>query len=1083
LFKELTDKINYSNLELEILKFWKEHQIFEKSISTREGKLGFTFYEGPPTANGRPGIHHVMSRTLKDLVCRYKTMRGFQVHRKAGWDTHGLPVEIEVEKMLGFKHKEDIVRYGVSKFNEECKKSVWKYKTDWENMTERMGYWVNLNDPYITFTNDYIESIWWALKQYFDKGLIYKGYKIQPYCPRCETPLSSHEVSLGYEDVKDPSIYIKVKLKRANPDKYLNDLNGNPDYRLFEYQNKGHEHYFLVWTTTPWTLPSNVALAINRKVEYVIVELKGERFILAEAALYEPALTELALNSPNIEWKGLGEELLGLEYERLFNYHQVKEKAFYVVEGDKFVITEEGTGIVHMAPAYGEDDLQTAKKYDLPTIHAVNKSGEFKDEITDFAGREVWEAGKDILKNLDSRGLLYKQKNKTIGEILKDHKHSYPYCWRCKTKLLQYARESWYIATTKYAKRMVEINKTINWYPPEVGEGRFGNWLEENKDWSLSRDRFWGTPLPIWICEECGKQKCIGSIAEYKQGEGVQEPIDLHKPHVDAVTFNCSCGGEMKRTPELIDVWFDSGAMPFAQWHYPFENKNLIDSGEQLPADFICEGVDQTRGWFYSLHSISTALFDKPAYKNILVNDLILDKDGQKMSKTKGNTVDPFMIIEKYGADTTRWYLVATSPPWRPTLFDEDGLVEVQRKFLGTLLNSYAFFTLYANIDKFMYAEEKIPMSERPEIDRWILSTLNSLVGKYEAAMESYDVTKAARAVSDFTIDQLSNWYVRRNRRRFWKNEKGQDKTAAYQTLYECIISIAKLMAPFAPFLAEQMYQNLNSVAKKETSESVHLAMLPEVDMSAIDVDLELRMEKAQRIVSLVRAIRNKSNLKVRQPLKRVIVPVTSERDREAVSRMENVILEEINVKKIEYVSDDSEIVHKKAKPNFKTLGPKYGKAVQSVANSIRNFGSKEIKEIETIGYSTVRLDGTETTVLKEDVEILHEDIKGWIVETDNELTVALDTELTEELINEGFAREFVNRVQNMRKDAGFDVTDRIKISYKSSEKLASALTKLSSYVKNETLAVELDAMYRANGYSASLDINGEQCEISIERV
>ncbi len=1082
MFKELTDKINYSQLELEILKFWKENKIFEKSISLRAGKPGFTFYEGPPTANGRPGIHHVMSRTLKDLVCRYKTMRGFQVHRKAGWDTHGLPVEIEVEKMLGFKHKEDIVRYGVSKFNDECKKSVWKYKTDWERMTERMGYWVNLDDPYITFTNDYIESIWWALKQYFDKGLIYKGYKIQPYCPRCETPLSSHEVSLGYEEILGPSVYVKFKLKKGQKIR---------DYVV------GDRNYFLVWTTTPWTLISNVALAVNPSTEYVISVIGDESYILAKDALKDPDLYDEFIKgeiittdsiSPGNEL--LGENLFGLEYERLFNYVGVKEKAFYdqggkafYIVGANFVTTEEGSGIVHMAPAYGEDDYQTSLKYKLPTIHPVNKRGEFEPEITDFAGQNIWEAGRNILTNLDERKLLFHQRNKKIGEILKEHKHTYPHCWRCKTPLLYYARESWYIATTKYAQRMVELNKTINWFPPEVGEGRFGNWLEENKDWSLSRDRFWGTPLPIWVCEKCGKLKCIGSVAEYKQGKGIQEPLDLHKPHVDTVTFDCSCGGEMKRTPELIDVWFDSGAMPFAQWHYPFEHKDLIDSGEQHPADFICEGVDQTRGWFYSLHAISTFLFDRPAYKNILVNDLILDKDGQKMSKSKGNTVDPFGIIEKYGADTSRWYLVATSPPWRPTLFDEEGLVEVQRKFLGTLLNTYAFFSLYANIDKFVYSEAHVPIDKRPEIDRWIISGLNSLIKTYEAAMDNYNVTEAARAISNFTIDQLSNWYVRRNRRRFWKNETGADKIAAYQTLYECLIVISKLMAPFAPFLAESIYSNLNSVAKREADESVHLAMIPEADEKAIDHALESRMEKAQRIVSLVRAIRNKSNLKVRQPLKRVIVPVFNERDREEIARMEDVILDEINVKKLEYVDDDSGIVHKTVKPNFKSLGPKYGKSVQPVAAAIRNFTSKEIKEIETKGSLTIQLNGSGTVILREDVEILHEELKGWIVESDNTVTVALDTELSQELIDEGFAREFVSRIQNMRKDAGFDVTDRIRISYNAKEKLSRALSSLGEYVKNETLAIGMIENLVAEGYTAEWDINGEQCSISIERI
>ena len=1071
MFKELTDKIDYSLLEQEILRFWKEQKIFGKSVSSREGKPGFTFYEGPPTANGRPGIHHVMSRTLKDLICRYKTMRGFQVHRKAGWDTHGLPVEIEVEKMLGFKHKDDIVKYGVAKFNDECRKSVWKYKSDLENLTERMGYWVDLDHPYVTFENSYIESVWWALKQYYDRDMIYKGYKIQPYCPRCETPLSSHEVSLGYEDVKDPSVYVKMKVK-------------------------GEENtWFLVWTTTPWTLISNVALAVHPNIDYVRVEHKGQILILAEARL-SVLDAEYAVHE-----RVKGKSLAGKEYERLFAYHPVKEKAFYVVEAD-FVTTEDGSGIVHMAPAYGEDDYQTSKKYGLPTIHPVNKSGEFGPEVTDFAGMFVKDADPEIIRNLKQRGILYKKETVT---------HSYPHCWRCKTPLLYYARDSWYIATTKYARRMVDLNKTINWYPPEVGEGRFGNWLEENKDWSLSRDRFWGTPLPIWICEKCGRKECVGSIRELESrsrnssagvppgeshrrspsgkiapkdpsGENLKS-LDLHKPFVDEISWQCTCGGAMKRTPELIDVWFDSGSMPFAQWHYPFENTGLFDS--QHPADYICEGIDQTRGWFYSLHSISTFLFDKPAYRNILVNELILDKQGQKMSKSKGNSVDPFRIIEKYGADTTRWYLVTASPPWRPTLFDEEGLVEVHRKFFGTLVNTYAFFALYSNIDKFEYSEESIPLRDRQEIDRWILSALNSLVGEYESAMERYDVTAAARAVSDFTIDQLSNWYVRRNRRRFWKSEMGRDKIAAYQTLYECVLTIAKLMAPFAPFLAEELFRNLNSVTKRESPESIHLSMLPEADKDAIDRELESRMEKAQRIVSLVRAIRNKSNIKVRQPLKRVIIPVSGEADRQTVAKMEEVILDEINVKKIEYVSDDSAIVHKTAKPNFKTLGPKYGKSVQVVAGVIRSFGPKEIRDVEIHGQLTIPLNGSEATIMKEDVEILHEDIKGWVVESHNDLTVALDTELTEDLINEGLGREFVNRVQNMRKDAGFDVTDRIRVFYTAGDRLKKALTMLGPYVKSETLALELAAAAEPSpaGFSAEFDVNGEPCSVTIARV
>jgi len=1042
MFKPLTDKINYSQLELEVLKFWKERKIFEKSVTIREGQPGFTFYEGPPTANGMPGIHHVMSRGLKDLICRYKTMRGFQVHRKAGWDTHGLPVEIEVEKALGFKHKDDILKFGVAKFNEECKKSVWKYKSEWERMTERMGYWVDMTDPYITFTNEYIESIWWALKQFFDKGFIYKGYKIQPYCPRCETPLSSHEVSLGYQDVKDPSVYVKMKVK-------------------------GEENtYFLVWTTTPWTLISNVALAVNPGVEYVKVDVKGEKLILARARLQV-----LGEEYPILE-TFKGSALVGKEYERLFNYHPVKEKAFHVIPGG-FVTTEDGSGIVHMAPAYGEDDYLASKKHGLPTIHPVNKSGEFGPEVKDFAGKFVKDADPEIIQNLKSRGLLFKKETVT---------HSYPHCWRCSTPLLYYARDSWYIATTKYAPRMVEINKTIRWVPEELRDGRFGNWLEENKDWSLSRDRFWGTPLPIWVCEKCGHQKCIGSVEDLRKGKNVPEPLDLHKPFVDAVTFECEkCHGTTKRTPELIDVWFDSGAMQFAQWHYPFENKEIFQS--RHPADYISEGIDQTRGWFYSLHAIGTFLFDKPAYKSVLVNELILDKQGQKMSKSKGNTVDPFATLEKYGADATRWYLMTSSPPWRPTLFDEDGLLEVQRRFFSTLLNTYAFFVLYANIDGFVFQEAPIPLSERQEIDRWIVSGLNSLVALYVEAMEEYDITKAARAVSDFTIDQLSNWYVRRNRRRFWKSEKGKDKTAAYQTLYECLVTITKLMAPFAPFLSDELYRALDGVAKKERAESVHHALIPDSDRASVDRNLEERMQRAQRIVSLVRAIRNKTNLRVRQPLKRLIVPVSNDRDREVVKRMESVILEEVNVKSIEYVSDSSEIVHKRTKPNFKSIGPKFGKSVQAVANAIKGFGVKEIRDLELKGMVEIPVDGKRVQVTKDDVEIIHEDIKGWQVASDNELTVALDTELTDDLIYEGMAREFVNRVQNMRKDAGFDVTDRIRIHYRTSDRFRKAILSLKDYVQNETLAIELADSFKKGEHATTWEVNGETCEIGIERV
>jgi isoleucyl-tRNA synthetase len=1040
-FKQLTDRINYHELESEILKFWEDQKIFDQSIKVRSGAPAFTFYEGPPTANGRPGIHHVMSRTLKDLVCRYKTMRGYQVHRKAGWDTHGLPVEIEVEKMLGFKHKDQIVEYGIAKFNDECKKSVWKYKADWEEMTRMMGYWVDLDHPYITFENNYMESVWWALKQYFDKGAIYKGYKIQPYCPRCETPLSSHEVSLGYKDVKDPSVYVKMKVKGES------------------------NTFFLVWTTTPWTLISNVALAVHPDVDYVKVEHKGEKLILAQARLGVLGDEYTILETFK------GSTLAGKEYERLFGYHPAKEKGWYVVEGD-FVTTEDGSGIVHIAPAYGEDDNVVGKKYGLPTIHPVNKSGEFGPEVTDFANKFVKDADLDIIANLRNRGILYKKETVV---------HSYPHCWRCSSPLLYYARESWYIRTTSYARRMIEINNTIQWIPAEVGSGRFGNWLEENKDWALSRDRFWGTPLPIWICEGCGERKCVGSVAELREGTNVPDPLDLHKPFVDGVTFSCpKCGRTMRRTPELIDVWFDSGAMPFAQWHYPFENREIFES--RYPSDFISEGIDQTRGWFYTLHSIGTFLFDKPAYRSVLVNELILDKQGQKMSKSKKNTVDPVQLIRKYGADATRWYLVSNSPVWRPTLFDEEGVAEVLRKFFSTLVNTYAFFALYANVDGFENREPRIPVAERAEIDRWILSELNSLVKNFRQWMDEYDVTRAARAVSDFTMDRLSNWYVRRNRRRFWKSEKGKDKSAAYQTLAECLAVVAQLTAPFAPFLAEELYRNLNTVAGSDPATSVHLTKLPEADESAIDPELEERMERAIKIVGLVRAMRMKSNLKVRQPLRKIILPIASERDRGAVKRMEEVILEEINVKQIEYVTDESGIVHKKAKPNFRSLGRKFGKTVQPVAAKIREFSAKEINELERAGTLTLPIDGAEYTIDREDVEVLHEDIKGWMVESDGSITVALDTELDDELIDEGLAREFVSRIQNMRKEAGLEVTDRIRIYYNGSSRLEGALGRMSAYLRQETLATEVSNKPPTGITLVDEDVNGEKVSIGIQK-
>jgi len=1048
MYKQGIEKIGYPAIEKHILQFWKENNVFEKSVEKRSKDNTFAFYEGPPTANGKPGIHHVISRTLKDLVCRYKTMKGFRVERKAGWDTHGLPVEIEVEKALGIKNKSEIPKYGVDKYNKACRDSVFTYLDLWNEMTERMGYWIDLNSAYITLKNEYIESVWWALKTLFDKGLIYKDYKIVPQDPKSETVLSAAELALGYRETKDPSIYVLFKLK----DK---------------------DEYFLVWTTTPWTLISNVALAVGPDVTYVKVKNKEKEIILAKDLLSilddEYEVVE--------EIKGI--ELEGIEYEQLLPYVKVNKKAFFVCLAD-FVSTEDGSGIVHIAPAFGADDYDLSKKYNLPMLQPVDRGGKFTDEVTDFAGQFVKDADKDIIIKLKSEDKIYKKE--TIV-------HTYPFSWRNQdVPVIYYARESWFIKTTSVAKRMVELNNTIKWQPPEVGAGRFGNWLEENKDWALSRDRFWATPLPIWLNDE-GDMFAVGSIDELKQGfieeSGKRVPvsgienIDLHKPFVDQVMFEKN-GKIYKRTPELIDAWFDSGAMPFAQFHYPFENKEWFEQ-KAFPADFICEGIDQTRGWFYTLHAIATMLFDNVAYKNLIVNELILDKTGMKMSKSKGNTVNPFELFEKYGADTTRWYLVVNSPPWRPTLFDVDGLMEVQRKFFGTLVNTYLFFALYAGIDGFKFKEEPIAFEKREEIDRWILSKLNSLVVNYEKLMDDYDVTRAARSVSEFTIDHLSNWYVRRCRRRFWKSEMNENKIAAYQTLYECLETICKLTAPFAPFISEEIYQNLNNVTKREKFESVHLSDFP--SKRERDTDLELKMDVAQHIVYLTRAIRAKSNLKVRQPLKKIMVAIDKKK-KEAVMDMKGVILDEVNIKNLEILEDESSVVRKSAKPDFKAIGPKFGKNVKLAAERIKNLSSTEIGEIQSGLNINVEIEGENLSISPEDVEIIKEEISGWVVESEGGITVAVNTELTEDLIAEGLAREFVNRVQNMRKEAGFEVTDKIKVFYTGTNKLTDAIKVFTNYISAETLAEKLEYTDRLNGgVVRDWKIGEHNCKIQIEKI
>lgn len=1042
MFKQFNEKINYPEIEEAILTYWKENDIFNKSISTRDENKPFTFYEGPPTANGKPGIHHVIARTLKDLVCRYKTLKGYHVNRKAGWDTHGLPVEIEVEKSLGIKSKSEIPEFGVAKYNAACKESVFTYKDLWDKMTTRMGYWIDLDTAYITCENNYIESVWWALKTMFDKGLIYKDYKIVPQCPRSETVLSSHELALGYKDTKDPSVYVLMKLKESA-------------------LTKDGDTYFLVWTTTPWTLISNVALAVGSDIDYVKIKTEGVYLILAKERL------SVIREEYEIVSEHKGSEIASLEYEQLFDYLSVNKKGFYLVEGN-FVSTEDGSGIVHIAPAFGADDYELSKQFNLPFLQPVTRGGLFTEEITDFAGQFVKDADQGIIKLLRERGQLYKKE--TIV-------HSYPFSWRFdNVPVIYYARESWFIRTTSVADRMVELNKQINWNPAEVGSGRFGNWLEENKDWALSRDRFWATPLPIWVTED-GDMFAVGSIEELKEGfverdgkrvqvkDLPESEIDLHKPFVDDVVFERE-GKLFKRTPELIDVWFDSGAMPFAQYHYPFENKEWFENN--FPSDFICEGIDQTRGWFYTLHAISTMLFDDVAYKNIVVNELILDKNGMKMSKSKGNTVDPFDLFDKYGADATRWYLVTTSPPWRPTLFDEAGILEVQRKFFGTLINTYSFFALYANIDKFTYDEDSIPYEHRPEIDRWIISKLNALVEEFDELMSDYDLTKAARAVSDFTIDQLSNWYVRRSRRRFWKSDINENKLSAYQTLYECLTTVLKLASPFAPFITEEIYQNLNNATKREDYDSVHLVLFPKVTYR--DTDLEVKMDIAQRVVYLTRSMRAKSNLKVRQPLQKIIVAIDKSK-RDAVNYMKDVILEEVNIKELEVLEDDSSIVNKSAKANFKTIGPKFGKLVKKLAAKISQFTKDEIAALEKDGTIKLFVDKEEIELTTDDVEIISTEIEGWVVESEEGITVAIDSELSEDLIAEGYSRELVNRIQNMRKESGFDVMDKIIVGIEADEKLIKYIEQFNDYITTETLAERIVNAKIDDGISQEITI------------
>jgi len=1023
MFREIPKNASLPKLEESILQHWQKHEIFKKTLDKTKDGENFVFFEGPPTANGKPGIHHVMSRTVKDVVCRHKTMTGHNVQRKAGWDTHGLPVETEVEKQLKISGKDQIEEYGVGEFNNMCRHSVFNYKTEWDVLTERIGYWLDLDNPYITFENDYIESVWWILKELWKKELIYQGYKILPYCPRCETPLSSHEVSQGYQEVKDPSIYVTMELV------------DEPDT------------YFLVWTTTPWTLISNVAVALGADVEYLKVVDEGKKYIIAKERvgdLFEEG-------SYSVEQNYKGSELEGTHYKPIFNFIPVEKDAFYVTIAD-FVTTDDGTGIVHIAPAFGEDDNQLGRKYDLPVLRPVDATGSFEAEITDYAGMFVKDADQKIIADLRARGILVKKK--TI-------EHSYPHCWRCQSPLLYYARESWFIKTSKFKEALLNNNEKINWYPKEVGEGRFGEWLKNNVDWSLSRDRYWGTPLNVWICDSCKHQDAVGSIEELFEratnlSEADKEKVDLHKPFVDDIRIRCDkCDAEMKRVPEVIDCWFDSGSMPIAQWHYPFENKELFE--KRFPADFICEGIDQTRGWFYSLLAISTLLFDKPAYKNIVVNELILDKKGQKMSKSKGNAVEPNEMIEKFGADAIRWYLMTVSSPWIPKKFDQEGVAEIQRKFMNTLLNTYSFFALYANIDQFSVQEDAVPFEDRPEIDRWILSRLYTVIGQVSNYFDSFDLTRAARIVSDYLIDDVSNWYVRRNRRRFWKSEESEDKLAAYQTLYEVLVTLSKLIAPYAPFLAETIYLSLTD-EKQELS--VHLTEYPQLSeeiKNKINTNLEEKMSLAQQVVSSARALRNEAQIKVRQPLQELLFISDQADQRRMVGELTQIISDELNVKQVVVTEDASQIVELKAKPNFRVLGSKAGKSMGRISEAIKNFNQEQIQSFQKNGYEHISIDGHEFRLEAEDIEISTLARDGYVAQSDRSITVALNTVLSQELLEEGFAREFINRVQNFRKDAGFEVTDHIIIQVQDLEiKEVDALNCQKAYICNETLADDI---------------------------
>ncbi len=1106
-------QFDLSKVNAEVLKKWDENQVFAKSMTEREGCPSFVFFEGPPSANGMPGIHHVMARSIKDIFCRYKTMKGFLVKRKAGWDTHGLPVELGVEKAMGIT-KEDIGKtISVADYNAACRKDVMKFTKEWEDLTHKMGYWVDMTDPYITYDNRYIETLWWLLKQLYTKGYLYKGYTIQPYSPAAGTGLSSHELNQPgcYRDVKDVTCVAQFKMK-------------NPKPEMAEWGTP----YFIAWTTTPWTLPSNTALCVGPKIDYVAVQsyngYTGEKItvVLAKALLYthfnkkaeDIALEDYKPGDKLIPFKIVGEykgpDLVGMEYEQLIPWVNPGEGAFRVISGD-YVTTEDGTGIVHIAPTFGADDAQVAKAAGVPPLQLINKKGELRpmvdltgkfyklDELDEnfvkervnvdlykeYAGRFVKNAYDPNLTDQDesldvSLCMMMKANNQAFK--IEKHVHNYPHCWRTDKPVLYYPLDSWFIRSTACKDRMIELNKTINWKPESTGTGRFGKWLENLNDWNLSRSRYWGTPLPIWRTEDNSEEICIGSVEElyneieksvaagfmksnpYKDkgfvpgeynGENYDK-IDLHRPYVDDIILVSKDGKPMKREADLIDVWFDSGAMPYAQIHYPFENKELLDSHQVYPADFIAEGVDQTRGWFFTLHAIASVVFDTISYKAVISNGLVLDKNGNKMSKRLGNGVDPFSTIEKYGSDPLRWYMITNSSPWDNLKFDVDGIEEVRRKFFGTLYNTYSFFSLYANVDGFEYKEADVPMAERPEIDRWILSVLNTLVKEVDTCYSEYEPTKAGRLISDFVNDNLSNWYVRLNRKRFWGGEFTQDKLSAYQTLYTCLETVAKLMSPIAPFYADKLYMDLVTATGRDNVVSVHLAKFPEYKEEMIDKELEVRMQMAQDVTSMVLALRRKVNIKVRQPLQCIMIPVVDEEQRAHIEAVKALIMSEVNVKDIKFVDGAAGVLVKKVKCDFKKMGPKFGKQMKAVAAAVAEMSQDAIAELEKNGSYTLQLNGTDVLVEATDVEIFSEDIPGWLVANEGKLTVALDVTVTEELRREGIARELVNRIQNIRKSSGLEITDKIKITLSKNQQTDDAVNEYKDYICNQVLGTSL---------------------------